>query len=120
MTKSTRSKFVHRHHQDGTHESICTECVSMVAWAENAGELSSCESIHVCDRVNLQRVRNGEFLPSPRFTPKTGQIPAASTMTACIGNQDCYLLETYGGCRSEVWAEAYGFRLNSSSESGSR
>jgi hypothetical protein len=43
-----------------------------------------------------------------------------STMTACIGNQDCYLLEARGGCRSEVWAEAYGFRLNSSSESGSR
>jgi hypothetical protein len=78
MPLAIRSKFVHRHHQDGTHESICTECVSMVALAENAGELSSYESMHVCDAVNLQRVRNGEFLPSPRFTPKTGQIPAAS------------------------------------------
>src|ERR1039458_8516574 len=59
MGQPTRSRFVRRHNQDGSHDSICTECVSMVASVENEWELPSHELMHVCDPVHLYRVSQG-------------------------------------------------------------
>ena len=73
MGQPIRSKFVRRHNHDGSHDSICTECVSMVASVENQGELSSHELVHICDPINIYRVNQGGFLPSPKSGLKTGR-----------------------------------------------
>ena len=47
----------------------------MVASVENQGELSSHELVHVCDPINICRVNQGGFLPSPKSGLKTGGYP---------------------------------------------
>ena len=75
MGQPIKSKFVRRHNQDGRHDSICTECVSMVASVENEWDLSSYELMHVCDPVHLYRVSQGDVLPSPKSSLKNGTNP---------------------------------------------
>jgi uncharacterized protein YcgI (DUF1989 family) len=72
MGQPITSMFIHRRNQDGSHDSICTQCVSMVASVESEGELSSHELIQVCDRANTRRVNRGDDLPSPKSSMKTG------------------------------------------------
>jgi|HubBroStandDraft_1064217.scaffolds.fasta_scaffold08867_3 hypothetical protein len=49
----SQARFPHRHNSNGTVDSICTECFATVATALDESELSTRESAHVCDPVNL-------------------------------------------------------------------
>ncbi len=53
-------KFPRRHNPDGSIDSICTECFATVASDRDERRLLARESDHVCDPVNLYRVRQGQ------------------------------------------------------------
>jgi hypothetical protein len=52
-------KVVHRHNEDGTHDSICMECFATIATVGSETELYRHESLHVCDPVNRYRMNQG-------------------------------------------------------------
>lgn len=60
MLSSERPRFVHRLNRDGSHDSICTNCVATVASVLNEWQLRDLESVHVCDPVNLYRANPGQ------------------------------------------------------------
>jgi hypothetical protein len=47
--KGSNIGFVHRHNQDGTHDSICPGCLATVATTQNESELRPYERAHTCD-----------------------------------------------------------------------
>jgi hypothetical protein len=53
MLTLLRPSFPHQHNADGSHDSICTLCLATVATVQNEWELTSHESAHVCEPVNL-------------------------------------------------------------------
>lgn len=57
MLTLLRPNFPHRHNEDGSHDSICTVCLATVATVQNEWELAGHESAHVCEPVNLYRLR---------------------------------------------------------------
>jgi hypothetical protein len=65
MRELLRPSFPHRLNADGTHDSICARCWTTVATVQHEGELARLESAHVCEPINLYRVRQWEA-PHPR------------------------------------------------------
>jgi len=59
-------KFVRRHNRDGSHDSICTSCVSTVATVAKEWQLDALELVHVCDPGNIYRLSRGGVMPSPK------------------------------------------------------
>jgi len=76
MGLPTRSKFVRRHNQDGSHDSICTDCETTVASVENEWQLPPLESAHICDPMNLYRAGQGQAIPSAKsLAVSTNSVP---------------------------------------------
>ena len=57
-------EFAHRYNEDGTHESICMDCLATITTVGSETELYQHESVHVCDPVNLNRM-NRDRTPLP-------------------------------------------------------
>jgi hypothetical protein len=57
-------EFAHQDNRDGTHDSICMECLASITTVGSESELSQHESVHVCDPVNLHRM-NRDRTPLP-------------------------------------------------------
>jgi hypothetical protein len=54
-----QAKFTHRHNMDGTHDSICRECLVTIATVEKEDDLAGFESGHSCDPVRAYRRSQG-------------------------------------------------------------
>lgn len=52
----SQAEFPHRHNKNGSHDLICTKCLMTVASVQNEWQLSSHESTHVCDPMNVYRI----------------------------------------------------------------
>jgi hypothetical protein len=48
------SPFVHRNNSDGTIDSICTECIMVIATSRLEGDLLEDEDGHKCDAIRLE------------------------------------------------------------------
>ena len=61
MLTLLRSRFPHRDSADGTFDSICNVCLATVATVQNEWELAGHESTHVCEPLNLYRLRQSRL-----------------------------------------------------------
>ena len=52
-------RFPHRRNSNGTHDSICAECMTTVATVLREAELSGFELRHVCDPVRVFQISRG-------------------------------------------------------------
>ena len=56
---TSQEKFPHRHNSNGTHDSICRECLTTVATVLRETDLSGFEFRHLCDPVRVYRLSQG-------------------------------------------------------------
>jgi hypothetical protein len=49
--------FPHRHNEDGSFDSICTTCFATVATEENEAKLRLYELAHICNSLQVARIR---------------------------------------------------------------
>jgi hypothetical protein len=61
--------FPHRHNGNGTHDSICTECMTTVATVLREAELAGFEFRHVCDPVRVFQISQGWIAEPERREP---------------------------------------------------
>jgi len=67
MAHPENTTFRHRHNQDGTFDSICSDCFLTIASANEEQKLYLLERIHECDPVRIYEIATGTwppFLPS--------------------------------------------------------
>ena len=57
--------FTHQENANGGFDSICSRCVEIAASALREEQLSSSESMHVCDPVRLYQISQGRIPPPP-------------------------------------------------------
>jgi len=67
--------FIHRNNQDGSCDSICTECYSTVASVKNAWQLSNLESTHDCNDDGLMRQRTLLTVSGVWFETRESRLP---------------------------------------------
>jgi hypothetical protein len=49
MNGQTTPRFPHRRNNDGSYDSICTECFVTIATAKDESQLAGAEGTHVCN-----------------------------------------------------------------------
>jgi len=59
MTHPENTTFHHRHHDNGTLDSICPRCFLTIALAIEKQHVSLVEHIHECDPFRLHQIENG-------------------------------------------------------------
>jgi hypothetical protein len=62
MHARIRTIFPHRHNDDGSFDSICTECLETVATNEDETKLRVYELVYVCNPPKFSWVRECGFL----------------------------------------------------------
>ena len=55
--------FTHRMNADGGFDSICGSCLDFVAEAPTEEQLSTLDSLHVCDPIRLYKASQGRITP---------------------------------------------------------
>jgi hypothetical protein len=55
--------FTHRQNADGSFDSICSRCLEIAASAQQEGQLSSLELMHICDPIRLYQISQGRITP---------------------------------------------------------
>jgi hypothetical protein len=66
VTRAERPAFPHRHNEDGTYDSFCVVCFSIVASSKKESDLKRHEAVHVCNQLHIYQVRQSSF---PRSSP---------------------------------------------------
>ncbi len=64
----TKITFTHRRNQDGTHDSICSDCFATIATVQHERELSFKEAAHICRPIRLYQFgqRSGPLQLDPK------------------------------------------------------